>query len=217
MKRIIMVLAALAITLSVNAQIKFGVKAGLNVSQIGSGSVEAGDEKTDIESSGMLVGFHAGGFVNFNFGPVIGLQPEVVFSLQGEKESGESDFGDTKFNLGYINVPILLDIKPIPNLSILVGPQVGINVTKKMSAEGQSISGSEVDDVLKEAGTKISTIDVAAVLGVQYTIINHLVIGARYNFGFTPAIGLTKEAKDAGVSVSGLGNRVIQVSVGWAF
>ncbi|MDR0694447.1 MAG: PorT family protein [Prevotellaceae bacterium] len=215
MKKTILILVALAVTLSVNAQVKFGVKAGLNVSQIGSGSMKIGDQSEDLEASGMLVGFHAGGYVNFNFSPVIGLQPEVVFSLQGEKES--DDDGSIKTSLGFINVPILLDIKPVPNLSILVGPQVGINVSKKMSIGGISISGSELNDLLEEAGTKINTLDIAAVLGVQYTIINHLTIGARYNFGFTPALGLTQEAKDAGLSISGVGNRVIQVSVGWSF
>ncbi|MDR3351319.1 MAG: PorT family protein [Prevotellaceae bacterium] len=215
MKKIIVILAALSIALSANAQVKFGVKAGLNVSQLGPGATEAGGEKHEIESSGMLIGFHAGGFVNFSFSPVIGLQPEVVFSLQGEKEEGEE--GDLKTKLGYINVPILLDIKPVPNFSILVGPQVGINVTKKMSREGISISGSDLDDVLEEGGMKINTLDIAAVLGVQYTLFDHLTIGARYNFGINPALGLTKEAKDAGLSISGGGNRVIQVSVGWAF
>ncbi|MDR0582523.1 MAG: PorT family protein [Prevotellaceae bacterium] len=215
MKKIIVILTALVITLSANAQIKFGLKAGLNVSQFSGGSVKGEEGSIDFDASNMLVGFHAGGYVNFNFGPVIGLQPEVVFSLQGEKETegGES----IKTNLGFINVPILLDIKPIPNFSILVGPQVGINVTKKMSNGDVSISGSEVSDLLEESGMKVNTIDVAAVLGVQYTILDHLTIGARYNFGFTPAVGLTEEAKDAGLSISGGSNRVIQFSIGWSF
>ena len=215
MKKIIMVSVALIITLSANAQIKFGLKAGLNVSQFSGGTLKGEEASIDFDASSMLVGFHAGGYVNFGFGPLIGLQPEVVFSLQGEKESVDDETINT--SLGYINVPILLDIKPIPNFSILVGPQVGINVSKKMSSGDISISGSEVNDLLEESGMKVSTIDIAAVLGVQYTILGHLTIGARYNFGFTPAIGLTQEAKDAGLSISGGGNRVIQVNVGWSF
>jgi opacity protein-like surface antigen len=163
----------------------------------------------------MLAGFHVGGFVNFDFGPILGLQPEVVFSMQGEKES-EGDFSATT-RLNYINVPVLLDIKPFAGFSILVGPQIGINLYKSMSNGDESISGSDLADQLEAVGTKINTIDFAAVLGVQYTFIGHLTVGARYNFGFTPAIGFTDEAKDAGMSMSGGANRVIQVSVGWTF
>ncbi|MDR3133330.1 MAG: PorT family protein [Prevotellaceae bacterium] len=217
MKKIILILAALAITLSVNAQTKFGIKAGLNVSQFGGGTVNGEEASENFDASGMLIGFHAGGYVNFSFGSVIGLQPEVVFSLQGGKESAEEGGETSKTSLGFVNVPILLDIKPVPNLSILVGPQVGINVTKSMSIGDYSVSGSELATYLEESAMKINTIDIAAVLGVQYTIIGHLTLGARYNFGFTPAIGLIKEAKDAGLSITGGGNRVIQVSVGWSF
>jgi opacity protein-like surface antigen len=216
MKKIITVLAALMITLGVNAQVKYGVKAGLNVSQAGSGTLKGADGNSmDIDASSMLVGFHAGAYVAFDFGPLLGLQPEVVFSLQGEREKDGND--DMKTHLNYINVPVLLAIKPLPNFSILVGPQVGVNVYKSMSNGDVTISGSDLNDLLEESGMKINTVDIAAVLGVQYTIIGHLTIGARYNFGVTSAIGLTKAAKDAGMSLSGGANRVIQVSVGWSF
>jgi opacity protein-like surface antigen len=212
MKKIIVILTALIVTLGANAQTKFGVKAGLNVSQISGGTVK-GEVSEDIEASGMLVGFHAGAFANFSFSGVIGLQPEVVFSLQGDNDSD----ANAKTHLNYINVPILLDIKPVPNFSIFVGPQIGINIHRSMTGEGESISGSDLDDILEATGMKINTLDFAAVLGVQYILFDHLTIGARYNFGFTPAIGLTKEVKDAGVSLSGVANRVIQVSLGWSF
>ena len=215
MKKIVTILTALAIALSANAQTRFGLKAGLNVSQTGGGTIKANGQYVDTEASDMLVGFHAGGYANFSFNPVIGLQPEVVFSLQGEKETVET--ASSKAYLGYINVPILLDIKPTPNFSILVGPQVGINVFKRMSIAGESISGSEMDDLLALAGMKVNIADIAAVLGVQYVILDHLTIGARYNFGFTSTVGLTKEGKDVGLSISGGGNRVIQVSIGWTF
>ncbi|MDR0729003.1 MAG: PorT family protein [Prevotellaceae bacterium] len=218
MKKIIVILSAMMlITVSVNAQIgvKYGLKAGLNVSQFGSGTLKGDGQPLDIEASGMLAGFHAGGMLNVNFGGLIGIQPEVQFSMQGETED---DGGETlKTTLGFINVPILVDIQPIPNLSILVGPQVGFNVYRSMSEDGVSVSGSTLDERLEAMGMKINTLDFAAVLGVQYTLLGHLTVGARYNFGLTPALGLTSVAKDAGMSLSGGAHRVIQVSVGWFF
>jgi opacity protein-like surface antigen len=211
MKKVLILSVALLLGIGATAQVKFGVKAGLNVSQTGGGTLNS----EDFNASDMLVGFHAGAYVNFNFGPIIGLQPEVVFSMQGEKETENNISGKT--HLSYINIPVLLAIKPVPNFSIFVGPQVGINVYKGMSIGDYSVSGSTLDDALEASGIKINTVDFAAVLGVQYTIINHLTIGARYNFGLTSAYGLTEEAKDAGASLSGAANRVIQISVGWIF
>jgi opacity protein-like surface antigen len=215
MKKVLILSLALLLGIGATAQIKYGVKAGMNVAQIGGGTAEAGGVSTDIEASGMLVGFHVGGFVNFDFGPLLGLQPEVVFSMQGDKETDGG--ADVTTHLNYINVPVLLDIKPFTGFNILVGPQIGINLYKGMSSGGNSISGSEFSTQLERQGMKINTVDFAAVLGVQYTFIGHLIVGARYNFGFTPAVGLTDAAKDAGASLSGVANRVIQVSVGWAF
>jgi opacity protein-like surface antigen len=215
MKKILILSLALILGIGATAQVKFGVKAGLNVSQLGGGTLKAGGQTVDVEASGMLVGFHGGAYVNFSFGSIIGLQPELLFSMQGETETENAV--TIKTHLNYINIPVLLDIKPIPNFSILVGPQIGINVYRSMSGEGLSISGSKVDDMLEQRGMKINTIDIAAALGVQYTLLDHLTIGARYNFGFTSTLGVTKERKDAGMSLTGGGNRVIQVSVGWTF
>ena len=121
------------------------------------------------------------------------------------------------YAFGYVNVPVLVTIKPLPGLTFLAGPQVGINVSKKAKSEGVSFSGSALDDLLETASAKVSPLDFAAVVGVQYTFLGHLNVGARYNIGLTPAIGLSDAAKDAGDSVSGGGNRVIQVSAGWFF
>ncbi|MDR2359216.1 MAG: PorT family protein, partial [Prevotellaceae bacterium] len=87
MKKTILVLAALAVTLSVNAQVKFGVKAGLNASIISGVSMSPlGVDVAVLESDGMAIGFHAGAFVNFSFGRLFGLQPEVLYSMQGGKQ-----------------------------------------------------------------------------------------------------------------------------------
>ena len=217
MKKIIVLLSAMLITLSVTAQVdvKFGVKAGLNVSQIGGGTAKMNGQTQDIDASDMLVGFHVGGVAHFNLANLIGLQPEILFSMQGESDGEGSNV--VKTTLNFINIPVLLDIKPIPNLSILVGPQLGINVSRSVSRGGISVSGKEFDDSLAESGMKINTLDVAAVVGVQYTFIEHLVVGARYNFGFTPSTGISSVGEAAGLSISGGSHRVIQLSVGWLF
>jgi NADPH:quinone reductase-like Zn-dependent oxidoreductase len=116
-------------------------------------------------------------------------------------------------------VPVLFVIKPFANFGILVGPQVGLNIYKSVSEGENTYSGSDFDDIFEGVGGKdaFKSLDLAAVLGVQYTFINHLTIGVRYNLGLTDMFSGT--ISDSGISakVSGWKNNVAQVSIGWAF
>jgi hypothetical protein len=189
MKKILILSLALVLGIGATAQVKYGAKAGVNVATLSEPEGASFDSK---------VGFFVGGLVNFSFSEIIGLQPEVVFSTQGAKED------DSSLNFNYINVPILLDIKPFENFSVLVGPQIGINVYKSAKQGGVSISGSDFEDAIG----KVNTIDFGAALGVQYAILGHFVISARYNLGFT------KTLKDA---EEGSANRVFQFGIGYTF
>jgi len=209
MKKLTIILTVLLFTLGVNAQnMSFGLKGGLNLSQISSSTTEVGSLKIEEDASKMLTGFHLGALLNIGFGEFFGLQPELMFSMQGGKEES-----DVKMNFNYINVPVLFEVKPITNFSLLVGPQVGLNVSRSMSYGGESISGSDYDDLLKEGGEKFNTLDFAAVVGVQYTVMGKFLMGARYNLGFSPVI----DTDLSNVKVTGDANRVIQLSVGWMF
>jgi hypothetical protein len=189
MKKVLILSVALFLGIGATAQVKFGAKAGVNVATL---------TEPDGASFGTKVGFFVGGNVNFSFSEIIGLQPELVFSTQGTKED------DASINFNYLNIPVLLDIKPFANFSILVGPQIGINVYKGSKLGDESISGSDFED----AFGKVNTIDFAAALGAQYAIGGHFVISARYN------LGLTKTLKDA---EEGCANSVFQFGVGWTF
>ena len=216
MKKTIVILTALLFTIGLNAQeVKFGLKGGLNLSQLSKSTVEMGGYEETGEASDMLMGFHVGGLLNVGFGEFFGLQPELMFSMQGGKET-ESGV-DVKFKLNYINVPVLFEVKPLTGFSLLVGPQIGLNISRamSMSSGGMSatVSGSDFDDALKGEGLKINKIDFAAVVGVQYAVMGHFLIGARYNLGFSPVM----DSDISNVKITGGANRVIQVSVGWLF
>jgi hypothetical protein len=231
MKKGIILSLALLLGIGATAQIKFGVKAGLNLSSLSGMEAKAsGVSISLLDSDGMAVGFHAGGFVNFSFGQYIGLQPELLFSMQGGKQKPSSfiasqltPFGmpgnlNYSYTFDYINVPVLLDIKPFANFSILIGPQIGFNIYKSatQSAGGisETISGSDFDDVFGDDTFK--SFDFAVVGGLQY-VIDHLTIGARYNWGLTNALGTSVTESGVTVDMTGCKNGVIQISVGWTF
>ncbi len=193
MKKLLIVIAALAVSVGANAQIKFGAKAGLNLSQI------SASDQDGAEATSMLPGFFVSGHANFGLGQFFGVQPELMFSMQGGKEE------DMSMHLNYINIPVLFEVKPIANFSIFVGPQIGFNLYKSASAGGVTISGSQFEEMI----AKVNTIDFAAVVGVQYAVLDHFLISARYNIGFTPTLDID--------GVGGMTNRVIQIGVGYQF
>src|SRR5215470_10945256 len=98
MKTILSAILLLSLTIAVKAQsadTHFGLKAGLNISSL---DVKDG---VDFDSK---AGFHIGGLAHIHLSPHFGVQPELTYSTQGGKD------GDTKWKLGYLNVPLLLQI-----------------------------------------------------------------------------------------------------------
>ena len=103
-----------------------GIKAGANLFKVDGESF----------SQEFKFGYNVGAFSQINFTPNIGIQPEVLFN-QTNYRTGEH-FSDIysglpdnyQGKLNYLSIPVLLNFRPIPLLSILVGPQFGILLNK---------------------------------------------------------------------------------------
>jgi hypothetical protein len=102
---------------TVSAQnVNIGTKIGLNSYSINN------DSGSDFDSK---LGIHAGIFSHIHLKRQLGLQTELVYSMQGGKS------GDTNFNLDYINVPVLFQFMFDNGFRIQAGPQVGFLVRAK--------------------------------------------------------------------------------------
>jgi Outer membrane protein beta-barrel domain len=121
MKKVIFSILAIAFILQVsNAQsgFVFGVKGGANYSN------QYDSQNSDFTATSKF-GFAAGAFLTIPLGQYLGVQPEILFSQKGFKASGKiltSPYDLTR-TTNYIDVPLLLTIKPIEYVSIVVGPQ----------------------------------------------------------------------------------------------
>ncbi len=200
MKKIVLsLLAVAAMGFSANAQqvVKFGPKAGVNFANL------SGD---DIEDSKMKTSFHVGAFAEIFFTDKFAIQPEVLFSAQG----AEKKEGDGKWNLDYINIPIMAKYYVIDGLAVEAGPYVGFNMNSELESEGMTM---DVKD-----GTK--SVDFGLGLGANYNLDNGFFIGARYNLGLSE-IGKSSEQTVGGITIETEGsdakNSVIQISVGYKF
>ena len=99
-------------------KVSFGVKAGINISNVY-------DSQGEQFNADAKLGLAAGLFVALPIGKFIGVQPEILFSQKGYKGSGSllgSNYSYT-YTSNYIDVPLLFAIKPISLITILVGPQ----------------------------------------------------------------------------------------------
>ena len=128
---------------------RFGIKGGLNVAyETNSNTNDQTDSRT---------GLYAGIFWEIPLGSRVGLQPELVYSMQG----------DAFNNFDYINIPLIFRFYVYPrHLSIDVGPQVGYMVNT-------------------DGYTNVNKLDGSICLGLSYKFPRVVEINFRVNVGMT--------------------------------
>ncbi len=171
--------------LSANAQNEVGQfslmpKAGINISTI------TGDILYDKKSK---VGFVGGVEAEYGIAEKFGIAAGVLFSMEGAKAKVGKVYGsgssmgmalvDGKYNLSYINIPILAQFYPVKGLAIKAGLQPAFKVSAKAKVDSES---AKLEDV--------KGFNLSIPVGLSYEYAN-VVLDARYN------IGLTKLVKDA--------------------
>lgn len=123
-------------------QVGFGLKAGINSSNLY-------DTKSENFTHDPKLGLAFGGFLSIPLGKVIGFQPELMYSQKGYKGSGNilvADYDYTR-KTDYIDVPLQLQIKPAPFLTLLVGPQYSFLISKGIDFDAGSISVNQQNDI----------------------------------------------------------------------
>lgn len=115
-------------SLAMAQKFNIGVKAGAELQKL--------DGQTFKE--GFSFGYQLGGFARIGIGRKFGIQPEVLFSQVNIDTT--SSFNDvyqfnqlSKVKLGYLKIPILLDYKLLPFLSVQAGPQVGVLIDNNLN------------------------------------------------------------------------------------
>lgn len=144
-----------------------GIKGGANIGQVDGRSFQ----------DGYKWGYCLGGFAELNITSKWGLQPELLFSQTSTQTSNlfNSIYPDginyQNVKLNYMTIPVLLSWKPIPILSIQVGPQFGV-----LLSSSQNILGNG-EKAFKSG-------DFALVGGAQVNLLKFK-FGARYVSGLT--------------------------------
>lgn len=108
MKKILLTVAAVFALGTASAQeMKFGVKAGYVNANYGS----------DADDGDATSGFYLGGLVDFSISEKFHIQPELLYTMEGN--------GEDEFNLNFVRVPVMGKFYVADDFSIQAGPQFG--------------------------------------------------------------------------------------------
>ncbi len=156
-------IVAVLLTLTSNAQhVNLGIKGGLNVYNIKNDNGAKYDSKT---------GVHLGLLGHIHLNKEWAIQPELVYSIQGAKYNFSNS--ETRVNLNYLNLPVLLQYMFDNGFRFEAGPQVGFLMSAK--------TGNKVD--IKD---NYNGIDFGLGIGLGYVKPSTgFGVDARYNLGLS--------------------------------
>lgn len=196
-------IAALSFALPSQAQVKFGVKAGLNMN-----SVSLKDYKGNLDGDNRT-GFFAGVTADVTI-PLAGLGVEASLLYDNKSIALSDGTNESKKTLHYVSLPInakyTIGFSSLASVYFATGPQFSWNVGDRNWAPKNISEGWE----LKKSEFSWN-------VGAGVTALKHIRVGYNYNIG----IGKTAEATVLGTAINGvkgkLKNNTHQVSLTYIF
>ncbi len=171
--KLFFVMAFLLLSAAVNAQLLFGVKAGVNASNI---------YGKDMEGGKALIGYHVGVTADFHFTPEMAVQSGLYWTAKGHADKDEKS---SYARLNYLQVPIhfayKIEVVPATRIVLHAGPYLAYGISGKSvykddgKKESEKITfGSDTFD--------IKPFDAGVGLGVDVEF-GFLSVGLGYDMG----------------------------------
>ena len=198
MKKIMMIAAMMVATVAAKAQFEPGTfsfqpKVGFNLA-----SITADDTKY---KPGFAVGLEG----QYQMNNWFALSAAVMYQQQGTKIKDVDDF---KWNIDYVNIPLMAKFYVTKGLSLNVGLQPGFMVKSKL----------KVDDADLDVKDACNKFDLSIPLSIAYELPMGLTFEARYTYGVT---NVGKDVFDSKTSsydkLYKNKNDVFQITVGYKF
>ena len=210
MKKIMMILlATVALSMPSQAQVKFGLKGGLNLTNM---TFSESGVKDAVKNK---AGFFVGPTIKFTL-PVVGLSLDAsaLYDQRSAKTSYTKENGVVEENTIKtqsiqipVNVRYGVGLGSIVNLFAFAGPQFGFNV------------GDKHQSIVKDAAEwTLRSSNISANFGIGATVLDHLQVTVNYNIplGKTGEIEPIGAFKEAWKSTTGRAN-AWQISAGYFF
>lgn len=183
-----------------NAQLKFGLKGGLNVTSMSFNS--------EVFDASNRTGFFIGPTVKFTL-PVVGLGIDAA-ALYDQRSAEVSDGTYSEdIKQKQIAIPVNLrysiGLSSLANIFIFAGPQWGINVGDE---DFKWASGSSYS--LKKSNFSVN-------LGAGFTVLSHLQISANYNIACGKTADATWSSVASDVTKASSHNNSWQIAAAYYF
>ena len=161
---VLMVVVSMMFATNANAQIKFGLKGGLDVTNM--------SLSNDVFDASNKTGFFVGPMVKVTI-PIVGLNFDAA-ALYDQKEAKVSaENVETTMTQKSLNIPVNVrygfGLSSLANVFVFAGPQWGINVGDKNFKWNDSSCYS-----LKKTNFSVN-------VGLGVTLLSHLQLSANYN------------------------------------
>ena len=193
---VIALAAAFMFAVPAQAQLKFGVKAGLNVSKA---SLDKG-----VLSADNRTGFFVGPMAEFTL-PIVGLGVDAALLYDNKSVKVGAEGETSSSTLHYIDIPInvkyTIGLGSLASVYGATGPQFSYNIGGKSILDGSYA---------------LNDSDFSWNIGAGVKLLGHLQVGYNYNI----ALGKTAEVKEA-EAIDFVGksfkNNTHQISVAYMF
>lgn len=192
-------------TKTMASKARFGIKGGVNLSKLRPSAYGANEPNTNLKST-----FHVGALVNIPVGTGgFAVQPEAIYSRQGSKLSQTMTVGSVtttssyEQDMGYVNIPVMLQWKSAGGFYAETGPQAGFLMHAQQEGPGNNTE-TENEATFKK-------FDFAWGAGLGYLSRMGIGIGARYNHGFRNVLDNDADANPS------LRNSVVNIGLSWQF
>ena len=193
---VIALAAAFMFAVPAQAQLKFGVKAGLNVSKA---SLDKG-----VLSADNRTGFFVGPMAEFTL-PIVGLGVDAALLYDNKSVKVGAEGETSSSTLHYIDIPInvkyTIGLGSLASVYGATGPQFSYNIGGRSILDGSYA---------------LNDSDFSWNIGAGVKLLGHLQVGYNYNI----ALGKTAEVKDdTAIDIIGKSfkNNTHQISVAYMF
>ncbi|MGM0613136.1 MAG: porin family protein [Bacteroidota bacterium] len=182
--------------------LQFGLKAGLNYSNVY-------NSDTEEFSADAKFGFAGGLVLGIPINNYLGVQPEILFSQKGFKGEGQLLGSDYEFTrtTSYIDVPLQISLKPSEFITIVAGPQYSYLLSQNDDFTNSNVSFSQEQEFEND---NIRKNILGFVAGVDINI-DHIILGARAGWDIQSNHG------DGTSSSPKYKNRWLQGTIGYNF
>ncbi|MBP7508542.1 MAG: PorT family protein [Prolixibacteraceae bacterium] len=151
---------------------KFGLIAGLDIANAHLTNKPEGFGDNQVYYP--MIAYNFNGYIGYKKSELWGLSIEPGFIQKGGRQKSSDDY--IRFNLNYLQLPILFDYYIVDKFYVSIGPELSYMINAKAKSKDNS---NDITDLYDRR------FELSGLVGINYRIIDKLDIGLRYNHGFT--------------------------------